>query len=271
MYELLLALAVVLFAIVKGREHFGLVVGTSADMEGTPGIKGYIPTYTTDTTTDRGNEIVSTYPNTCPPDRSDLDALLCYPKCRPGFHGVGPVCWADSQNVGVGIPVGLNPCPEGWTNTGLICNEPITNDCSWRWLGVCWGRLRGGNLLGRLNPYCPDPFRKAGNGYNTSEDDCVWPKDVTVFPSHLRDYARRMRGKRYPKSMGVCSGRGSLGNGEHLDYVDGLCYKPCTDPKLPVRIPGMPYLCYKGDGLSYGRGVGKVPNVLRLGRVWNPF
>jgi hypothetical protein len=93
---------------------------------------------------------------------------------------------------------------------------------------------------------------------------------VTVFPKHLQEYAKRMRGKEYPKTMGVCSGRTALRN-DHLDYVDGLCYKPCTDPNLPARIPGMPYLCYKGEGLSYGRGVGKVPNVFRIGRVWNPF
>lgn len=270
MYELLLAFAVVLFALVKGREHFGLVVGTKNEMDGTPGNGGYVPTVTTDTATDKGTEIFSTYPNTCPPDKSDLDAALCYPKCKPGFHGVGPVCWADTKNVGVGIPVGLNPCPDGWNNDGLICREPITNDCSWRWLGICWGRLRGGRLLGRLNKYCPPPFRKAGNGYDTGDGDCVWPTDVTVFPKPYREYAVRKRGQQYPKTMGVCSGPTAL-SPEHIEYVDGLCYRPCTDPQLPARVPGMPYLCYKGEGLSYGRGVGSVPSVLRIGRVWNPF
>jgi len=92
MYELLLAIAVVLFALVKGRERFGLGVGTSAEMEGTSGNAGYLPTVTTDTKTDKGTEIFSTYPNTCPPDKTDLDAGLCYPKCKRGFHGIGPVC-----------------------------------------------------------------------------------------------------------------------------------------------------------------------------------
>ncbi len=124
--------------------------------------------------------------------------------------------------------------------------------------------------MGRLNNYCPDPFRKAGNGYNTGEQDCVWPKNVTVFPKQLQPYARRMRGKSYRKTMGVCSGRGALSD-DHLDYIDGLCYRPCTDPNLPEHVPGMPYLCYKGEGLSYGRGVGKLPTILRVGRVWTPF
>ncbi len=243
MYELLLALIVVLFAVVKARERFGLVVGT-------PDI------VTTDTSTDKGYEIFSTWPNTCPPHKPELDAGLCYEKCKSGYHGVGPVCWADSVSVGVGKPVGLNPCPDGWSNDGLICREPIYNDCSWKWLGVCWGRLRGGRLRGRLNPYCPKPKRKAGDGYDTSEADCL--KDP-----------KNPKSPRYPKTLGVCVGPGALSQ-EHPDYVAGLCYRECP-PNLPERIPGMPYLCYKGGPLSYGRGVGIVPSVLRVGRVWNPF
>jgi hypothetical protein len=270
MYELLLAVAVVLFALVKGRERFGLVIGTKSEMDGTEGNAGYLPKVTTNTKTEKGTEIFSTYPNTCPPTKSELDAGLCYPKCRPGFHGVGPVCWADTVNVGVGVPIGLNPCPEGWSNDGLICREPIWNDCKWRALGVCWGRLRGGRLRGRLNSFCPAPFRKAGDGYDTSDADCAWPTDVRVFPQKYRAYARRMRGKPYPKTLGVCSGPGAI-SADHIEYKDGLCYRPCTDPELPARVPGMPYLCYKGEGLSYGRGAGSIPKMLRFGRVWGPF
>ena len=25
----------------------------------------------------------------------DKDGALCYPKCKAGFHGVGPVCWEN--------------------------------------------------------------------------------------------------------------------------------------------------------------------------------
>lgn len=35
---------------------------------------------------------------TCASDE-DLDAGLCYPKCDPGFHGVGPICWADQIDI----------------------------------------------------------------------------------------------------------------------------------------------------------------------------
>jgi hypothetical protein len=275
MYELLLALGVVLFALVKAREHFRVSGGVRGQFK--PEEKGtwteYVPHVTTDEETTGGKEVVSTWPSdTCCPQTPELQAGLCYERCKPGFHGVGPVCWADTINVGVGIPVGLNPCPNGWNNDGLICREPVWNDCSWRGLfKECWGRLRGGNLLGRLNKFCPDPFRHGGNGYDTSDADCRWPDNVTVFPASLRPYAIRMRGKRYPKTMGVCAGRGAYSN-EHIDYVDGLCYRPCTDPVLRERVPGMPYLCYKGEGLSYGRGAGKIPKAARIfGECWSPF
>lgn len=35
----------------------------------------------------------------------DRNAGLCYPKCRSGYNGVGPVCWG-------------NP-PSGWVNCGM--------------------------------------------------------------------------------------------------------------------------------------------------------
>jgi hypothetical protein len=30
----------------------------------------------------------------CPPDM-DKDGALCYPKCKAGFKGIGPVCWEE--------------------------------------------------------------------------------------------------------------------------------------------------------------------------------
>lgn len=214
MWALLLVLIVSLFVFNKAREHFGLVVGT--------GSWGF----TTDTDTSDGYEIFSTTPHTCPKNRPELDAGLCYERCREGYKGVGPVCWAITHSVGVGKPVGLEPCPDGWANDGLICREPIRCATGWDFFrkGCSGGRLRG-----RLN-----------NG-----GVCDWPQDRRKLPMWLRD-------------------------GAHPERVDGLCYKKCPEDK-PNRVAGMPYLCYKGGPLSYGRGVGRVPSIVRIGRVWNPF
>lgn len=35
----------------------------------------------------------------------EKNAGLCYPLCRSGFHGLGPVCWGKN--------------PNGWVNCGL--------------------------------------------------------------------------------------------------------------------------------------------------------
>lgn len=158
-----------------------------------------------------GQEIGSITPFTCPENKPDLDAGLCYVKCRNGYRGVGPVCWAITQSIGIGTVVGLEPCPDGWNNDGLTCREPI----SCRSIGDCFSGkgcgCKGGKIKGRLD-----------NG-------------------------------------GVCPGPGG---DQYKDKVDGLCYKQC--PKnLPYHLPGMPYLCYIGGDLSYGRGVGQVPSWVR--------
>ena len=184
MYEFLLVLIVVLLVFLQAREHFSIF----------------------------GQEIVGFTPHTCRPGQ-ELQSGLCYKKCRQSYKGVGPVCWAESTNIGTGKVVGLEPCPDGWNTSGLICYEPIRcysiRDCFRR--GKCG--CRGGNVKGRLN-----------NG-------------------------------------GICPGPG--GGKTHTDKIDGLCYKKCP-PEKPEHIKGMPYLCYAGGPLSYGRGVGGVPSVGRL-------
>jgi hypothetical protein len=42
-------------------------------------------------------------------DGAEKDAALCYPRCRVGFHGVGPVCWGS--------------CAEGYTDDGGTCRR----------------------------------------------------------------------------------------------------------------------------------------------------
>lgn len=222
MYELLIGAILVLFLFQFGQE----IAGSMKETFFIPDI--YLPQAL------GGHEVVTFTPNSCPPGQEE-DAGLCYPRCRSGYHGVGPVCWADSHNRGVGVPVQLEACnnPErkrqnvdelpssvGWFTEGLICREPITGggcnthcDGNWSWSdgGFCHTHCEpivGGRLVGRLDHggVCPD---------------------------------------------------------DHPDKKDGLCYNKCPKDK-PNTIPGMPYLCYVGGDLSYGRGVGKVPSLARV-------
>ena len=239
MYELLLALIVVLFAMVKTKEHLALRFG---------GNDGW---FSTNSEGSGGFEVFNMTPHTCRPEKSDLDAGLCYTPCRAGFRGVGPVCWAISQNVGVGKAVGLEPCPKGWNNDGLICREPIR--CASGWDFFKYG-CSGGRLRGRLN----------GGGI------CDWPEDRGQLPSWLREEKRNAvvykgTNTEIPadKLDSVPAENRETKNilvATHPDRVDGLCYAKCPADK-PERIAGMPYLCYKGGPLSYGRGVGDVPRL----------
>jgi hypothetical protein len=209
MWVLLLAMILVYLILIKSREHF---LGFLPDA--VTAIPEY-PFVTTDVNQSRGYEIYSATPNTCPRTHPELQDGLCYTRCRESYNGRGPLCEAQSQGVGVGIPIELEPCPDGWHTEGLICREPIRNDCSLRGLfRECWGRLVGGNLKGRLD------------------------------------------------GGGICGNRNGPTR-DHPDRVNGLCYRKCPADK-PHRIPGMPYLCYAGGDLVYGRGVGLIPKLVTV-------
>lgn len=221
MYALLIALIAVLYGMVKAKETFILKVGNPTKNQDLIATERQKPGY----------RLVATTPDTCPAG-FDVDGGLCYPPCEAGFNGVGPVCWAQTKSVGVGKPVGLEPCPPGWSNDGLICREPLRWDsCSWKLFGGCIGGLKGGRLRGRLN----------GGGI------CDYPSNRGELPGWLVD-------KKDPKNY----------KATHPDRVAGLCYAKCPADK-PNRAPGMPYLCMKGNRLSYGRGVGKVPPLFAFG------
>lgn len=239
MYELLLPLIAVLFVFVKAREHFSLRVDPQAAIPVKKNPDDTIPMSwdndrtlaTTNPDATKGTQLVGLYPDSCPPGKV-YDTGLCYEPCKPGYIPFATTCRAESVSVGVGRPVGLEPCPAGWTNDGLICREPLRwNSCKFRGLfNECWGGLEGGRLQGRLN----------GGGI------CDWPSDRGNLPGWLVD-------KSNPKNY----------RATHPDKVDGLCYAKCPK-EFPVRMAGFPYLCYKGGPILYDRGVGKIPCTLRL-------
>ena len=57
--------------------------------------------------------------HTCPDHVSEQDGLLCYPPCRDGYNGVGPVCWEKCDNL---------------TSFGFVCVDislPERRSCPW--------------------------------------------------------------------------------------------------------------------------------------------
>jgi hypothetical protein len=189
MWAILLVAIFVAFILLKRRETFVLKYGNPFDSEDLlsfdPGAKG--------------TRLFSITPDTCPLNKPVLDAGLCYEECEEGYHGVGPVCWADSEDVGIGTIPGLESYKEKINIWGIFgCGRPP-----------------------RLSGY----------------SDCFTPEIWKVRQ--------------------VCY--------DERENVDGLCYKKCP-PRLPSRVPGMPYLCFKNSrGLSYGRGVGEIPPIFHFG------
>ena len=222
-----------------------------------------------------GFNIFTMYPNTCPPDHPELDGALCYKACPANRHRVGDVCWADTHQNGMGTPIGLEPCPDGWNNWGLVCQNPIRCDpidtSKMPWTG---GQCHGGELVGRLDHggVCPGP-EDAGSldGFD------AWYKKW----SGLNGKKPRSKKKTCTEAPNAHSGERSCQEedfvkaAKHTERVDGMCYKPCPDGM--VHVPLMPYLCVKkeADGkpmrLDYYDADSKVPSMIQLFGRFNPF
>jgi C1A family cysteine protease len=82
----------------------------------------------------------------------EYDAGLCYPNCKPGMHGVGPVCWGD--------------CPDGYVDDGATCRVPIstiTKKTHGRGVGHVLPCKPGLEKSGALcYPACPAGFHGVG-------------------------------------------------------------------------------------------------------------
>jgi hypothetical protein len=86
----------------------------------------------------------------------DKTGLLCYPPCKEGYKGVGPVCW---QN-----------CPGGYTDDGATCrrNAKIVkaDNSKCPWYDKCGLTLKKGCST------CPDGMKN---------DGCTCRQDVHIF------------------------------------------------------------------------------------------
>jgi hypothetical protein len=210
-----------------------------------------------------GYTILSSYPYTCPPTHPELNGLLCYKPCPSGRHRVSDVCWADTQENGIGTPVGLEPCPDGWNNWGLICNH-VEYAGGWFPIIKTVGRLDHGGV-------CPGPEDAGGlpgfddwyRRWKAAFDKKPRTKKKCLEPTGAHDGERS------------CDEQKLVENAVHTERVDGLCYKPC--PSGMTHVPGMPYLCVKQESngkpmrLDYYDADSKIPSMIQLFGFINPF
>lgn len=206
-----------------------------------------------------GVEVLTTAPNTCVGIRGSSEGGLCYENCKPGYHGLGVRCYADSVNIGSGTVLGLEPCPVetdgqgAWVNMGLTCTR-WKRECN-RWGTDIIGHWWTGCIetVGRLDHggQCPGPQDFEGN----YDDEIKKWKEASDKKPHIPDAA--------VDGHQTCADVAEIGTDKHTERIDGMCYKKCP-AEYPEHIPGMPYLCYKGGELSYDRGGGLVPAMFRI-------
>eukprot|EP00300_Choanocystis_sp_HF-7_P036683 c52567_g1_i1.p1 GENE.c52567_g1_i1~~c52567_g1_i1.p1 ORF type:complete len:589 (+),score=89.73 c52567_g1_i1:44-1810(+) len=130
---------------------------------------------------------VGTVPQSCPSSHPSRDAALCYPNCRSGYHGVGPVCWQI--------------CPSGYRDHGATCFRSITHFFGKRSYGRGAGVIANAcaqgseNQAGLCYPVCSNGFSGVGPvcwascaAPHTIDDGalCREPLDVRVKSSYGR-------------------------------------------------------------------------------------
>jgi hypothetical protein len=172
-------------------------------------------------------------PNQCGTG-NDYDTGLCYPTCRSGFHGVGPVCWGTCRN--------------GYTDDGATCRRDahiISADNS-----KCPAYDICGLTLSKGCSKCP-------SGY--ANDGCTCRINADVYAKES-----------YGRGAGVPPASCAAGT----EYDAGLCYRACNQGYHGVGPVcwGTCGQGYSDDGAtcrkdvsvisksSYGRGAGAVPN-----------
>ena len=189
--------------------------------------------------------------NKCPSDKPDMNSGLCYTNCDAGYHGRGPVCWADTVSRGIGTPVGLAPCRDGYRTEGLICSSVGWDSCRYNTIIGCIGGFTG-DIYGRLDSggVCPGPSDFGG--------------DLNAFDGNYRNYIHSTDPN---KEKGVHPEVSPLIDGTN---IGNMCYNRCPEGGW-THVPSMPYLCIRtkpgtNDAipLSYGRGAGVPPHWIKL-------
>lgn len=174
MYGFLLLLAVLVFSMLKYRETFVVKYGNPLNDEDLVSFDSNA----------KGTRLVGAFgTDACPANKSDAMDGLCYEACEIDYHGVGVRCYADTVNIGIGKVMELRSCADsgyaGWSDTGLLCNEPIQCGKGWEFFTKgCWG----GNV--RPKKLTCDGYgdREEAEGFCYKPCPKEKPKRVPLFP-----------------------------------------------------------------------------------------
>jgi hypothetical protein len=157
----------------------------------------------------------------------DLDGALCYPKCQPGYKGVGPVCWES--------------CPSGFRDDGGFCAKsgPYGRGAGYPWMfgdpvndSAMFERCTRDHGAGNCEkdglivyPKCRANFHAVGS--NVCSPDC---------PAGMADIGvsctKRSHGRGAGSPIHACS--------DGMDKDGALCY-----PKCKAGFKGVGPVCWE--------------------------
>lgn len=144
---------------------------------------------------------------TQPDGKGIKTATICYKPCRDGYHGVGPVCWANSYDRGVGVPLKSQMVDKKVRVRGKchIYFDSRKNYCDHHWQTQRVSVLRcPSSHPENISSLC---YRTPKAGYHCSLNSCV----ANGKPSYGRGAGVSVHA--------VCDGGKKMEN--------ALCYKPC--------------------------------------------
>jgi C1A family cysteine protease len=230
------------------------------------------------------------------PNGGDYDAGLCYQRCKPGYHGLGPMCWENcpagmvddgatcrapisstvkkSYGRGVGTPMGCGPDEE---QSGALCYPRCK--AGYHGVGpVCWEDCRPGyhddgatcrkdaDIRGSDNAACPW-YDKCGlvTAKGCSKCPASYHNDGCTCRIDVDIYGKKSYGRGVGKVLHTC------GNGQEQNGL--LCYPVCRAgyrgvgpvcwESCPAGYRDDGAFCTKGGQVTaskgYGRGVGTIP------------
>ncbi len=140
-----------------------------------------------------------------------MDGLLCYPDCKYGYNGVGPVCWEK--------------CKSGEVNDGLFCRVPLVTQVKHTY----------GRGVGVIPSSCSSNkekkaglcYTKCGSGYYGVGPVC-WAYCRSGYADHGATCFKHLFNWYWKSSYG--RGVGTIPNvcpSSKSDKDWGLCYTPC--------------------------------------------
>lgn len=218
-------------------------------------------------------------------DNEQYDAGLCYDKCKEGYDGVGPICWAtcgadwsekggsdigaycEKNSYGRGVGDAVSACEPGWERQGLLCYEK----CAAGYSGVgpvCWENCQPGytddgvtcrkdsHVIPSDNSGCPwydkcglvsaKGCSKCPEGYKN--DGCTCRIDVHVYGKKTRTRPSKVMICPYDKEgqAGLCYTKCRKG----YYGVGPVCWMTCPTESSDIGIS-----CEKKN---YSRGVGRA-------------